>query len=389
MRKLDYYLGKLIQAQLSGREVEPVPEGVTVSEITTIAKKNQMMYLLLEALMRAENISEEDKKNVRGMLMLRVCRAETQIYEFQELEKCFEKSGIRNQPMKGAVLRYLYPSPEMREMSDLDILIAPQDMEAADAILRERGYVMTQSVKHHDIYKKPPFLVVEVHRAMYDKTVDRNQNGYFQNFTRTRTKEGCQYTQVLGINDFYVYMMAHMAKHFYQMGCGIRHLVDLYVYLKKYSDSMDRAYIEKELEKCGILTFTLNMEQLATGWLDGKEVSTLHEKLFLYMLDSGIYGKDENGIWNKFVYDKNRDKKMSRGQLKRWYFFPPLYYMSEYFPYLEKKSWMLPWAWLMRGVGAVLGHKGSFKKRMIDDIEEEQIQALRDIYEEMELRFKS
>lgn len=389
MRKLDSYLGKLIQAQLSGREVEPVPEGVTVSEIVTIAKKNQMNYLLLEALMRAENVSKEDKEKLRSRLIFSVCKTETQICEFQELEQCFEEKRIRNQPMKGAVLRYLYPSPAMREMSDLDILIAQQDMEAADEVLRQRGYVMEQSIKHHDIYRKPPFLVVEVHRAMYDKTVDRKQDGYFQNFARTKEKEGCRYTQVLGTEDFYVYMMAHMAKHFYQMGCGIRHLVDLYVYWKKYSDSMNRAYIEEELEKCGILTFTRNMEQLAFGWLDGKEVSSLHEKLFLYMLDSGIYGKDENGIWNKFVYDKNRDKKMSRGQLKRWYFFPPLYYMSEYFPYLEKKSWMLPWAWLMRGVGAVLGHKGSFKKRMIDDIEEEQIQALRDIYEEMELRFKS
>ena len=79
---------------------------------------------------------------------------------------------------------------------------------------------------------------------------------------------------------------------------------------------------------------------------------------------------------------------MSRGQLKRWYFFPPLYYMSEYYPYLEKKPWLLPWAWLVRGVCGIFEHKGSFKRKMIDHIDKEQIQTLKTIYEEMELRFK-
>ena len=388
MRELDSYLAELIKAQLENRIADELPSSISMNQIVEVAVQNQMKYLLLGALVRVSNLREEEREYLRKHVIQCVLRTAVQVKELEELERCFEEAGVVNQPMKGAVLRFLYPSPEMREMSDIDILIAEQNMEMASEILKQRGYLMAESIKHHDIYKKPPFLIVEAHRALYDKTVDRNQHGYFSNFSRTKVKEGCQHTQVFGVEDFYVYMMSHMAKHFYQTGCGIRHLVDIYVYLNTYRNSMDRKYVERELDRCGILTFTINMEQLAFGWLDGGKLSPLHEKLFDYMLDSGIYGKDENGIWNKFVYQKGSDKEMSRGQLKRWYFFPPLYYMSEYYPYLEKKPWLLPWAWLVRGVCGVFGHKGTFKRKMIDHIDQEQIQTLKTIYEEMELRFK-
>lgn len=388
MRELDSYLAELIKSQLENRIADEIPSGITVNQIVEVALQNQMKYLLLGALVRVPNLGEEEREYLRGHVIQCVLRTAVQVKELGELEQCFEEAGVVNQPMKGAILRFLYPSPEMREMSDIDILIAEQNMEAASEILKQKGYLMTESIKHHDIYKKPPFLIVEAHRAMYDKTVDRNQHGYFSNFSRTKLKEGCQYTHVFGVDDFYVYMMSHMAKHFYQTGCGIRHLVDIYIYLNTYRSSMDRKYVEQELDRCGILTFTINMEQLAFGWLDSGKLNPLHEKLFAYMLDSGIYGKDENGIWNKFVYQKGLDKEMSRGQLKCWYFFPPLYYMAEYYPYLENKPWLLPWAWLVRGVCGVFGHKGSFKRKMIEHIDKEQIQTLKTIYEEMELRFK-
>lgn len=388
MRELDSYLAELIKAQLENRIAAALPSSISVNQIVEVAVQNQMKYLLLGALVRVPNLVEEEREHLRKHVIRCVLRTAVQVKELGELEQSFEKAGVVNQPMKGAVLRFLYPSPEMREMSDIDILIAEQNMETASAILKQRGYLLSESIKHHDIYMNPPFLIVEAHRAMYDKTVDRNQYGYFSNFSRAKVKEGCRYTQVFGKEDFYVYMMSHMAKHFYQTGCGIRHLVDIYIYLNAYRNSMDRKYVEQELDRCGILTFTIHMEQLAFEWLDGGKLSPFHEKLFAYMLDSGIYGKDENGIWNKFVYQKGSDKEMSRGQLKRWYFFPPLYYMSEYYPYLEKKPWLLPWAWLVRGVCGIFEHKGSFKRKMIDHIDKEQIQTLKTIYEEMELRFK-
>lgn len=389
MRELEEYLAELVKAQLEKRVASDLPEGITVEQIMQIAQQNQMKYLLLGALVRVENVSEEEKASLRPIIMHSIYRTALQVQELRELESAFEAAGIMNQPMKGAVMKFVYPSPEMREMGDIDMLIEQQVADKAYEILQERGYTMVESIKHHDIFKKPPFLVVEAHRAMYDKTVDRNQYGYFKNFSRTTAKEGCTYTQVFGKEDFYVYMMSHMAKHFYQMGCGIRHLVDIYVYLNKYGNSMDREYLDAELDKCGILTFTKRMEELASAWLEGKEKTQLQKETFAYMLNSGIYGKDENGIWNKFAEEKKSKKEVGRLKLKMWYFFPPLHYMSEYYSYLEEKPWLLPWAWFVRGVSGLFHKKGTYKRKMLHDIKGEQIQVMQMIYADLDLKFKA
>ena len=184
-------------------------------------------------------------------------------------------------------------------------------------------------------------------------------------------------------------MMAHAAKHFYQTGCGIRHLIDIYVYLERFGKQMDRNYLDKELEQCGILTFTGHMEKLAYLWLEEEESNALYDNLFAYLLDSGIYGKDENGIWNKFAEEKKKGKTAGRQQLKFWYAFPTLHYMAEYYPYLEDCPWLLPWAWLVRGITGLAKHKGTYKRQMMNHIDEERIRTVQDIYEKMDLKFQS
>lgn len=389
MKKSYEYLATLIKAQLEGITVLDIPEVITVDEIMKIANENHMVHLLLGGLVRANNVEEEDKKRLRTMIMRSIIKSTAQIQEHKALEKRFEEDGIMNQPMKGSILRFYYPSPEMREMGDIDMLIAAQDMEKAQVALAEMGYELVQAIKHHDIYCKKPFMVLEAHRTLYDKTVDKNQFGYFTNFSRTRLKEGSRYTYEFGDEDFYVYMMAHMAKHFYQMGCGVRHLVDIYIYLNRFGESMDRKYVEVELERCGILDFTKHMEKLSAIWLGGEESTPLYDDLFEYMLGSGIYGKDENGIWNRLAKGKNKDKEISQLRLKIWYFFPPLSYMAEDYHYLDEKPWLLPWAWLVRGVNGILHKKGVYKREMIQTIEKDDIKRLKNIYEEMNLTFKA
>ena len=75
------------------------------------------------------------------------------------------------------------------------------------------------------------------------------------------------------------------------------------------------------------------------------------------MLDSGIYGKDENGIWNKFSEFKMKGKEVSKFRLKLWYFFPPVVYMAEYYPWIEGKPFLLPIAWGIRACRGIFMRK--------------------------------
>ena len=263
MSILANYLAQLIKAQLNGEKPVSVPEEIQVEDLIHLSCKNHMEYLVMGALLKTDGISEEIQGILRSHVMRSIVRTTTQIMDLKEIIRRFEEKKIVNQPMKGAQMKFIYPSPEMREMSDIDILIRHDCMDRAAEELKDMGYVLEQAIKHHDIYVKEPFMVVEAHRAMYDKTVDNNQYEYFSNFSKAILKKGYKYTYDFNDEDFYIYMIAHMAKHFYVKGCGVRNLVDIYVYLKAKEDVLNHKYVEEELKKLGLSTFTKHMEKLA------------------------------------------------------------------------------------------------------------------------------
>ena len=382
------YLANLVLSQLNGKKPLNIPDNIDVNEIIDIAKRNHMNYLVLGALIKTDNIPEETLNRLRRIIQNSVLTTLAQVTELKKLVDAFEKAGIKNQPMKGSCMKYMYPSPEMREMSDIDILVDGDQMDAAGKIMTELGYSLSQSIKHHDIYYKRPFMIVEVHRSMYDKTVDANQYDYFKSFEKAVLKENKNYTYDFNKEDFYVYMIAHMAKHFYIMGCGIRNLLDVYIYLEKYGKELDRNYLNKELKNCGLYEFTTHIEKLAYIWLNGEKGDAFYDDLFQYMVDCGIYGKDENGIWHKFAEEKLNGKKITRFKLKKWYYFPPLFYMSEDYPWLEKFPFLLPVAWLIRGFRGIFMKKGKKKRKMLEVIDGNKAKTYQNIYSRMKLKFK-
>ncbi len=388
MNVLAEYLSELVLAQFEKRKPAAIPDGISVDRLLQISAANHMSYLLLGALIRTDNLPEEYKDNIRGRIMRSLMQGSVQVMELQAIEKCFEEKHIACQPMKGARMKFFYPAPEMREMSDIDILIHEDCFERAALELKNMGYELDQSVKHHDIFEKKPYMVVEAHRAMYDKTVDYAQYEYFKNLSRAVLREGFSYVYDFKAEDFYIYMIAHMAKHFYARGCGVRNLVDIYVYLEKFGDKMDYKYLAEEFGRLGLITFTKHVEKLARIWLAGEDGSEFYDQLFEYMLNCGIYGKDENGIWNKFCEEKMKDREPGRLKLKLWYWFPPLHYMSEYYPWLEDREYLLIWAWIVRGVQGIIKRKGRHKRQMLKNIDKEDIKVYQNIYYEMQLRFK-
>ena len=388
MRTIDKYFAELVQAQLNNRKPAPIPEEVSLQELITLSRKNHMDYMILGGLLKTDNLPEEYIPALRRAVMTSLFRTTTQITEFRELIKRFEENQVKNQPMKGSLMRFMYPSPELREMSDIDVLIEKESWERGVKVMTDMGYHLHEAIKHHDIYMKKPYMVLEAHRAMYDKTVDSNQYEYFKNMSKAVLREGYQYSYDFTPEDFYIYMIAHMAKHFYKMGCGVRNLVDIYVYNQKFGETMDKAYVDKELKSLGLLDFTNHMVKLANIWLGEDEEEEFYDQLFDYMLGSGIYGKDENGIWNKFCEEKMQDKEVTRKRLKTWYLFPPLHYMAEYYPWLEEHAFLLPVAWGIRAFRGVFLHKGEQKRHMINEIEQDQIAVYKKIYQEMNLRFK-
>lgn len=377
------YLGELVLSQFEKRKPAPIPEEISLDMLEDIAKRGHMTYLLLGALLKLE-LPEETVIKYRSMVKQSMLQTLMQVCEAKHLQQKFEQAGIRNQVLKGTILKQLYPSPEMREMSDVDFMLYEESFEKAEEILTEEGYTKIQEVKHHAVFSKKPYLILEAHWSLYDKNVDKGQYLYYKDNFRAVPVPGTQYTYDFSKEDFYVYMIAHMAKHFYENGCGIRNVADIYVYLKTQGSLLDRAYIDGELKKLGLASFEEHMSKLAQIWLGNEESTEFYNQLFDYMVDCGIYGKGENGVWGQFV----KDQAERGSSLKTWYYFPGIDYMKEHYPWLEKNSWLLPVAWVIRGVNGIFNKGKREKKQQVFSLEQEQAEKLQNIYRSLQLNFR-
>ena len=377
------YTRELIRACFEKSTPEKIPNEITAKEILDIAVSGQMQYPIASSLLKL-GVSEKDTERARNMLKLSTLRTFSQMITANQITKAFEENGIRHQVLKGAVTKTLYPSPEMREMSDIDLVVYDENLDRAAAVLEGMGYKNHGIIKHHMILDSPANVHVEIHWCLFDQNADRKQYVYFKDNFKAVLKEGCKYTYEFGIEDFYVYMISHMAKHFFETGCGIRNLLDIYVYRNKFGDRMDKTYLNEELTKCGIKDFDEHMTELAYIWMDNKECPEFYEKLFAYMVASGIYGKSENGVWGQLAKETTQGKT----NWKASYYFPSLSFMQEKYPWLSKMPFLLPVAWVIRGMTGIAKKESRDHRDRIEQADSESVNTMLDIYHRLNLNFR-
>jgi len=67
----------------------------------------------------------------------------------RQVVAALQAQGIRVIALKGAALaETVYPEPAVRPMSDIDLLVRPEAVEAAEAVLRELGYTRSARTRH-------------------------------------------------------------------------------------------------------------------------------------------------------------------------------------------------------------------------------------------------
>lgn len=259
--------------------------------------------------------------------------------ERKALYQYLDEQEIDYLPLKGIVIREYYPDPNTREFADNDILFGSGDKKIRDFFVK-RGYKSEYFRKsNHDVYLKKPLFNFEMHRSLFGETGDNEVIvKYFDNYlSRAIVKENREY--YLSKEDFYIYFTAHSYKHFHQSGCGIRTLVDYYVYLKK--EQLDLDYINQELEKIGLLDFSNKISSLSIKLFDQTELSEEEEEMLLFIASSGTYGTLEHSV------EKGVEEKGKFGYFMARVF-PPYRFYKSAFPWAYKVPILIPIAWMMR-----------------------------------------
>lgn len=333
---------------------------------------------------RLINVEKESIIKINKDHQQAVIKAAFQDSELELITKSFEKNGIKHLVLKGSVLKYLYPSLDMRSMADLDILIDKKQLKSAKKIMISLGYTINRLGGNHDIYYKKPYMNIELHREMIDESYMMSK--YYKNIWDTvKLIPGKNYSYQLSDDDFYIYMIAHTAKHYGHGGTGIRSLIDIWVYLLKKNDALNWEYINNEFIILGIDTFANNIKELATVWFSDKEYNEISTLMEEYIICSGTYGTTENAHISKgFINDDDVHKL----RMKKWRYllrniFPPYRIMKKTYPKLKYFPLLLPFFWLLRIIKAIFKKEHSIKTRIqgITKITSEDIEKMKELKE--------
>ncbi len=135
--------------------------------------------------------------------------------EREEIVSFLEEKHIWYVLLKGLVIREYYPSPELREMSDNDILVDRAGLPLIHEYMLKRGYKIDNYCQVNDNeYLKPPVYNFEIHSALFDKDVNPKWTGYYENVIERLVRKENKYQYVFTKEDFYVYFIIHTYKHF-------------------------------------------------------------------------------------------------------------------------------------------------------------------------------
>ena len=263
--------------------------------------------------------------------------------ERKELLKYLWLNSISYIQLKGLVLKDYYDDPYVREFADNDIYFKGND-EVVKKFFVERGYKVELFRKsNHDVYLKKPCLNFEMHRALFGETGDNDKIVNYFATPKAGALSSGQGEGVYSVNNFYVYFTAHSYKHFHVAGCGLRTLIDYYIFLKKNqeNDTLDFKYINKELSKIDLVDFSNQISTLSLKVFDEKELNEQELETLLFIASSGTYGTLENRV-TKGIKEKE----------KAGYFFsrifPPYRFYKSAYPWAYKVPILIPIAWLCR-----------------------------------------
>lgn len=352
----------LIHSALTGKKYD-LPADFDFVSVYKYAKSHRIIPLVYYGIV---NCGIKLDQQLNDSFFFEVCQSmavsQKQNHSLSRLSAEFEKNGIDFMPLKGSIIKDLYPKAEMRTMGDADIIFRMEQYEKIMPILEGMGLKFVKENENELAWEDAPFYL-ELHRYL----VSPQHEDYFKYFGDgwrfAELAKGSEHRYVMNDEDYYIYLFAHLTKHYRFSGIGIKHLVDIWVYLNAKTN-LDMNYIEQEFKKLKMYEFHKNVVRTVKCWFDGEPsdevIDTITDKVF----GSGAFGTSAS------TKAAAAAKTLENSKVKNVKFnfflrsaFPSYKNMCIIFPVLKKVPVLLPFMWIWRLIYAVLFKRKNVKNQ--------------------------
>lgn len=288
-----------------------------------------------------------------------------------------EKNGIWYMPLKGVILKELYPNPSLREFADNDILFDEAFAEQVKDYMVAKGYSIKNYNKGHvDEYQKEPCYNFEMHKYLYYYKSPVYFEYYKDVKKRLKKDNNNQFGYHFSDEDFYIYIISHIYYHYCLGGTGLRALLDVYVFNEAKAAGADWDYIEQELTKIGCEPFEKNLRSLANKVISFSPavLSEEENQTWNCLLLSGTYGTVDRKIQNRMKELTGKSDVSRSARIKYW--FKRTFDMSiykKYYPFAYKTKVLIPFVAVFRMLrGFTKLGKLKTENSVLKEIEQEQ-----------------
>jgi len=333
-------------------EPEPLPEKVDMEQVYQLAVKHQVEAMAYDGAIQC-GVSKQDEsmKKLFQLYYKAMLKSEMQIKSLQELYSAFDAEQIDYLPLKGCVMKPMYPKAELRAMNDADILIKVEQYDKIKPVLERLSYhFMAESDCELKWVCKGLYL--ELHKRLIPSFIKDFYAYFGDGWQLAAEHTGTRYS--MSKEDEFLFIFTHFARHYREGGVGIRHMADIWYYRKK-TPQMQEDKILTVLKKLSLDVFYRNILDTLANWFEGAEATDITRKITDYVANSGSFGSEESKVVASAVGKGSKGKNMMQ------LLFPPVSAMRYAYPVLQKCPVLLPFVWPYRWIKVLFFRRDKIK----------------------------
>lgn len=345
--------------------------------IFTLANQQKLLPILFETVRKMPAAEENvalfavTKQQVIGQVLNQTVRSA----EFADLYRKLRTVGLHPIVVKGQLCSRLYPLKDHRISADDDLYISDAEFMACHKQLLANGLTTDTPVDELATADEVSYtkngspLYIELHRHLFDSSEDAHDElNHF--FTDINPVEMDGFL-AMPPHEHLLYLLLHAYKHFVRSGIGLRQFCDIGLWAREYHTEIDWQRLREQCESVHAATFAAAAFRIAREYLgiefdlpapwDG---SIDVEPLLHDTLCGGVYGSNDLTRLHSSTVTLNAVKASRTGEKSGVLrtVFPKREYLERRYPYLKKRPYLLPVAWVQR-----LAHYASEKQSGTDD----------------------